>query len=306
MRASIRYGKANVAVYRTYARPLTGLRTIPESAFAGRDNVLFGADVDVEVFGDNFLPAYTRGDNANVVATDTMKNFIHAMALEFDGATLEALLDFLARRFLATYPQMQSLRLKARELPFPAARVPTGEGFSASDVLFGRGREEYATATLDVERAGGSVRVAAHRCGREGLQLVKITGSAFARFARDDYTTLPEVTDRPLFIYLDVGWQYADVADAVGPDPARYVAAEQVGDCVRAVFDRFVSMSIQHLVHEMGRRLLERFPQLASVSFEAQNRLWDTAAVSAADPKVIVYCDPRPPYGSIGLTLARE
>jgi urate oxidase len=70
-------------------------------------------------------------------------------------------------------------------------------------------------------------------------------------------------------------------------------------------FHRFVSQSIQHLVHEMGQRVLQRFPRLAEVSFEAQNRLWDTAAVSDADPRVKVYCDPRPPYGRIGLTLTR-
>ena len=70
-------------------------------------------------------------------------------------------------------------------------------------------------------------------------------------------------------------------------------------------FHRFVSQSIQHLVHEMGQRVLERFPQLTEVSFEAQNRLWDTAAVSELDGRVKVYCDPRPPFGRIGLTLRR-
>ncbi len=88
---------------------------------------------------------------------------------------------------------------------------------------------------------------------------------------------------------------------AVLPD-----TAEQVRDVVQVVFHEFVSMSIQHLMHEMGQRLLARFPQLAGVSFEGQNRLWDTAAVSEADEKVKVYTDPRPPYGSLHLTLTRE
>ncbi len=83
------------------------------------------------------------------------------------------------------------------------------------------------------------------------------------------------------------------------------MASEQVRDLVELVFHEFVSLSIQHLVHEMGQRLLARFRQLASVSFEAQNRLWDTAAVADTDERVKVYTDPRPPYGSIGLTLER-
>ncbi len=307
MKPAIRYGKGQVSFYRTYARPLVGLTAIPESGFTGRQNVLFAADVDVEVFGENFLPAYTEGDNSGVVATDTMKNFVHRVALEFPGATLEGFLAYLGRRFRTTYGQMESLRLTGREAPFVAARVPGEDGgFTESAVLFGRSRDDRAYAQLGLERAGAGARVTEHRCGQQELQLIKVTGSAFARFVRDDFTTLPERTDRPLFVYLDVYWRYADAVDAVGEEPTRYVAAEQVRDLVQATFHQFVSMSIQHLVYEMGRRILARFPQVAEVSFEAQNRLWDTAQESDADPRVKVYTDPRPPYGMIGLTLRRE
>jgi urate oxidase / 2-oxo-4-hydroxy-4-carboxy-5-ureidoimidazoline decarboxylase len=306
MHATIRYGKGQVTLYRTYAAPLAGLEPIPESPFAGRANTLFAVDVDVEVFGDNFLAAYTEGDNRDVVATDTMKNFILRQALAFEGATLEGLLAFLARQFLQTYPVMHTLRLSGRQVPFAAATVPQESGgFGASGVLFSRSHDDHALATLDVERSGDDVAFTAHRCGQVGLQLIKLTGSSFTSFVRDEFTTLPERVDRPLFIFLDVFWRYADAAQAVGDSPG-YVAAEQVRDCVAAVFHRFVSRSIQHLVYEMATALLGRFPQLAEVSFEAQNRLWDTAAVREDDERVKVYCDPRPPYGMIGLTLKRD
>ena len=73
MEREIEYGKAEVSFYRTYAAPLV-VTPIPESPFTGRDNLLFAASVDVDVYGANFLPAYIDGDNSNVVATDTMKN----------------------------------------------------------------------------------------------------------------------------------------------------------------------------------------------------------------------------------------
>ncbi len=308
MRYSIRYGKAEVALYRTYASSLQGLTPIPESPFIGRTNTLFAVEVMVEVFGDNFLPAYTEGDNRNVVATDTMKNFIHMQALGYDGATLEGLLAYLGRRFLQAYPQIMSLRMTGKELPFHPARVPQseGDGFGDSTVLFRRSHDDYALAVIEIEREGDDVKVTGHRCGRVGLQLIKITGSSFRSFARDEWTTLPERVDRPLFIYLDVGWKYGDIADMLAPDHGRYIAAEQIYDLVTVTFHEFVSNSIQHLVHEMGQRLLARFPQISEVSFEAQNRLWDTAAGSEADERVKVYSDPRPPYGMIGLTLTRE
>jgi urate oxidase len=307
VRTEIGYGKAQISVYRTHAAPLTGVPPIPESTFTGRPNTLFAAEVDVEVFGDNFLPAYTEGDNRLVVATDTMKNFVLRQALAFDGATLEGLLAFLGGQFLATYPQMQRLRLTGTEQPFTAAPVPTaGGGFEASGTLFSRSHNDYTTARLDVTRAGEGVVVTDHRCGRRGLQLIKLTGSAFAQFARDEYTTLPERIDRPLFIHLDVFWEYGDSAQLLAPDATEYIAAEQVRDVVQVTFHTFVSQSIQHLIHEMGTRLLARFPQMAAVSFAAQNRLWDTAFVADDDPQVKVYTDPRPPYGLITLTLRRE
>ena len=308
MAAEISYGKAQVPMYRTYAREMSGLRSVPESAFQGRKNILFGVEVDVEVFGDNFMPAYTHGDNSNVVATDTMKNFILRQGLNYSGATIEGFLYFLGTQFFATYPQMHRLRLTGREQPFDAVSVPgdTGVQSSESEVLFSRSHGSYAYAMLEMERVDGGAKITGHRCGHLGMQLIKITGSSFAQFVRDEYTTLPERIDRPLFIYLDVYWKYGDSANMVSSDLSNYVAAEQVRDVVQVVFHRFVSMSIQHLVHEMGNTLLERFPEATEVSFEAQNRLWDLALTSEEDEKVKVYTDPRPPYGLIRLTLSRD
>jgi urate oxidase len=303
--AQINYGKANVSFYRTYARPLAGLTPIPESSFVGRTNILFAYDVEVQVLDQTLAAAYTEGDNSLVVATDTMKNFIHQVAIEFEGATLEEYLLFLGRRFFQTWSHVASLRLLGRELPYPAAMVPADGGFGPSSVLFSHNRDDFGSASLEVVRDGADARIVDHRAGRERLHLIKVTGSAFADFVRDQYTTLPAVKDRPLYVYLDAFWRYAEVEDAVASDHARYVAAEQVRDLVATTFHDFVSMSIQHLMHEMGQRLLARFPQLAEVAFDGQNRLWDTVVVSQADEKVKSYCDPRPPYGRLHLTLRR-
>ncbi|MGA7729816.1 MAG: urate oxidase [Chloroflexia bacterium] len=309
MPARISYGKAQVSVYRTYGTPMSGVTVIPESRFSGVPNMLFAVEVEVEVFGDNFMPAYTEGDNSNVVATDTMKNFILYQALHYTGSTLEGFLYFLGMRFLAEYPQMGSLRVAGRELPFEPAVVPAGhEGvLSESGVLFNRTHDGYGIATLWLERddSGQGVRVTGHECGCVDLQMIKVTGSSFASFARDAHTTLPERKDRPLFIYLDVRWRYSDPAAITDGDLARYISTRQVRDFVGATFHSFVSMSIQHLVHEIGVRLMTRFPQVEQVSFKAQNRLWDIA-FEADDGKAKVYTDPRPPYGSITLTLDRE
>jgi urate oxidase len=308
VRHEIRYGKADVKVYRTHAEPLSGITPIPESPFSGRDNVLAAAEIEVIVRGTQFLDAYTKGDNRLVVATDTMKNFIHAASLNSRARALEEWLLEIGTAFLDTYPHMERLTMLGRDLPFPAALVPAadGDGFEASDRLFSRERCDYGTARLELARdASGRVEIADHESGRRELQLIKISGSAFADFARDEHTTLPERRDRPLYIWCDIGWTYADPSHAVLGDAARYVASEQVADLANAVFHEFVSLSIQHLVNEIGLRMLDRWPQLASVSFDAQNRLWDVG-VEADDGRTKTYADPRPPYGHIGLVLRRD
>jgi urate oxidase len=303
----ISYGKARVPLYRVYARPLTGLVPIAESSFTGRDNVLVGAEIDIEVFATEVLPAYTQGDNRRVVATDTMKNVILKEALAYDGATLEGFLAHLGRRFLTLYPEMGHIRLTGRELPFVAAQVPDNAGgFIASDVLFSRAHDDYGVATLEYALEDGRPRLLAHQCGRVGLQLLKVSGSAFTRFARDEHTTLPERGDRPLFIHLDIHWRYADPASFLATSPLGYVVSDQVRDLASTVFHEFVSESIQHLVHEIGTRLLDRCPQLAEVSFAAQNHTPDPVAESPDDPRQKVYSTPFPAHGLIRLRLTRN
>lgn len=291
MRYDISYGKHEVSFYRAHARPLV-VPSIPESGFTGRDNLLLGGIATVDVFGDNFLPSYTEGDNSMVVATDTMKNFVYAHALAYEGATVEGLAGFLARRFVEAYPHMQAVRVRIDEIPFTSQsdRLATWDGRSDHGMV-------------SVEWAGDGLRDLV--AGRLGMRMVKLTGSAFADFHRDRYTTLPEVRDRPLHVFLECRWRYRDPAAVAGGETERLVPSEQVRDHLAHTFDGFVSMSIQHLVHEMGLRLLDRFPQLEEVEFVAQNRLWDTSASSERDPQVRVFSNPKPAHGNITLRLTR-
>ena len=251
-----------------------GKLRVPVHRIAGDD--VFACEVDVEVLGSNFAPAYTEGDNSNVVATDTMKNFILRESLQFDGSALEGLVAFLGRRFLEVYPVMEAVRVGARELRFDRL----------GERVYGRSGDDHGVATAEPD---GTVRG-----GRHGLLLLKTRGSAFTRFARDEYTTLPERGDRPLFIRLDVDWRYAD--------PSRPVDSRAVRDHLAATFDDFVSESIQHLVHEMGTRLLADHEQLAELTFTAENHTRDPVGEEGGRK---VYTDPFPAQGLITLTLTR-
>ena len=304
--ARISYGKLEVPVHRVGVTPLRGLPEVPESPLRALDSGLLACVVGMEVLGELFLPAYTEGDNSRVVATDTMKNVILRRALDYDGATLEGFLDALGRSFLARYEDMEGLRVSARELPFH--RVGVGPDGAPSARLFSLADGDHGAAALEFGRGeGGRAVLIAQESGHVGLRLLKTTGSAFTRFARDDDTTLPERGDRPLFVHLDVHWTYADPADALAADPSRYVAPAQVRDVVATVFDELVSESIQHLVHEMGERLLARYPGLEEVRFTGQNHTHDPVPGSAKgdEPGPKAYTSAFPAWGLITLALRR-
>ncbi|MBK8137050.1 MAG: urate oxidase [Chloroflexi bacterium] len=305
MKYTISYGKGNIALYRSFSGHLEGLTPIPESPFTGRQHGLFAVDLEVEVFGSAFLPAYTHGDNSKIVATATMTNFALQKALTYPGATLEGFLYYLGQEYLNQYPDMESLRLTANEIAFPASNLTGDSGvtLTPSDRLFAPQPGSYGFASINVTRDGGRIVVTSHECGRKDIKLFKLTGNAFANFARDSFTTLPEKTDRPLYIYLDMGWKYGDFNDALQTSHAKFIHPQQVYDHIQHTFHDFVNMSIQHLIHEMGTRLLDRFPQMSEVSFNAQNRLFDTAAGDVGEPRV--FMDPRPPYGMLNLKITR-
>ena len=256
------YGKDAVSVYRIEG-----------------DN-LFACEVRVIVRGDAFETSYTDGDNSLVVATDSMKNFVHRMGLEYEGDTLEGFVALVGGRLLESYEHMDGVQVAARQVPFERVR---------GNVLRRR-YDDYAVAELDLGRDG----IVSARSGWKGLHLIKLTGSSFAGFVRDEYTTLPEAEDRPLFVHMDLHWTNAD--------QSRCARCEDVRDLAVSTFCEIRSASIQELVYQIGERLLETFSEIATVDFYAENRLWDTAQQGEG---ASVYTDARPPFGVITLTLER-
>jgi urate oxidase/2-oxo-4-hydroxy-4-carboxy-5-ureidoimidazoline decarboxylase len=279
----IQYGKTRVVFFR----------------LARRAAPPFAASVTIDVFGERFAASYTEGDNREVVATDTMKNFVYATAADFDGRSLEAYVAFLGERLLGTYPNMERIRVTAHEVPLDPGHAPSPP--EGSNVVFRLTRTDVEMSEVDLERRGEAIVYAAARSGLEGLRLLKTTGSSFASFARDQYTTLPDLNDRPLTIRMDVHWRYIDPTTAAAEHT--HVAAELVRRAVEVTFHDLNSRSIQQLVHEMGTRLLKLFPPMSEIAFAAENHTPDVVAEGKGD--VRVFAEPRQTFGKIGLVLRR-
>lgn len=300
------YGKGDVFAYRTYLKPLTGIKQIPESPFTGRNNILFGANVKVEVGGKAFLPSFTEGDNGLIVATDSMKNFIQRHLGSYDGTTMEGFLKYVAESFLNKYPQIETVRLIGEEVPFNTTTTAMNNGLTESDLVFRRSRNERAQAVIEMMRTTEGHEIVEHNSGIIDLQLIKVSGNSFVGFVRDEYTTLPEDGNRPLFIYLNIAWEYENLEDALGAVPLAYVAAEQVRDIACSAFHELETPSIQNLIFFIGCRILERFPQLSEVRFQSQNHTWDKVVDEIPNSKGKVYTEPRPPYGFQVFSVTKE
>lgn len=297
------YGKKDVFVYRTYAKPLR-VKSIPESNFTHRENILFCADVQIAVHGD-FLHNYTKGDNTNCVATDSMKNFIQIEAAKFEFGTIDSFLTEIAKRFITKYPQVDQIDLSAQETPFHAVAVEKDQRIENSGIVFRPARTERARATVSVARNGDDLEIIEYSSGIQDIHLIKITGNSFYGYVQDEYTQLPEETDRNLFIYVDIDWTYNHVDDGVDLNPMNYVPAEQVRDIAASVFHDLKNNSIQHLVYHVGLRILERFPQLKDVSFYTNNRTWMKVVDEIEGSEGKVYTEPPLPYGFQSFTVTR-
>lgn len=274
------YGKGDVIAYRLNR---DGMASEGQSAF-------FGASVLILIYGDAFWPTYTTGDNSSLIATDSMKNFIQRETMNFSGGDLELYCYFLADKFMGLYPQVEGVQVSASQIPYQA--------LAASGISFVPSGPDCANARIELVREGAAIRMREMRSGINGFRLLRLSGSAFKGFVRDQYTTLPDIMNRPLHMWLDLDWTYVDEPSAF----SKGVVTTQTRRIVHEVFDGFESGSIQQVIYKIGSRMLQDIPVIAEIQLEANNRTWDTIAESDT---LGVYTDARPPYGCLGLTLKR-
>jgi len=303
---TVSYGKGDVFAYRTFLSPLIAVKQIPESDFTGRSNTVFGVNVKIEVGGQTLLPSFTEGDNSLVVATDSMKNFVQRHLGSYEGATIEGFVQYVAEEFLKKYDHIDTIKIIGEEVPFEETTKASANGVTHSDLVFKHSRNEKSVATIEMVRNERTIDIVQQSSGVLDLQLIKVRGNSFVGFIRDEYTTLPEDSNRPLFIYLNIGWEYEDTGDSTGSAPYSYVCAEQVRDIATSIFHELETPSIQYLIYLIGCRVLERFPQLREVSFQSQNHTWDPVVEEIPNSEGKVYTEPRPPYGFQYFTVTKE
>jgi len=140
--------------------------------------------------------------------------------------------------------------------------------------------------------------------GLKDLVLLKSTGSEFAGFLKDEYTTLAETSDRILATSLIARWRYQSPVRLTGWDEA-YAQIRQI------MLERFAtvhSLALQQTLWEMGRAVLQARADVAEIRLSAPNRhhfLADLAPFGLDNPGEVFYAADRP-YGLIQCAVQRD
>jgi urate oxidase len=252
--------------------------------------------VAVRLEGD-FDRVHTDGDNAPVLATDTMRSTVYALAQQHLTGAIEDFGIALAARYLDAAPAASLAEVTLHE-----------HGWSRADVdgephphTFTGGIAEAATATVTVRRSGGPAVV---RSGITGLTLLKTTGSAFSGFLRDEFTVLAETEDRILATELTADWAFLLDGRTPSYDDVRTTARRTL---VQA-FATHDSKSVQHTLYAMGAALLEKCDDVREVSMRMPNKHHVAVDLSpfGIDNDRAVFVATDRPFGVIEGTVTRE
>jgi urate oxidase len=243
--------------------------------------------VAIALEGD-FAASYREGENAAVIATDTMKNTVYALAGEHLSGAIESFGLVLGRHFLAE-PQVDRVRVSIDE----HAWRPIGKAADA----FTRDASSTRTARVAVGRNATMIDA-----GFTGLSLMKTTRSAFEGFPRDRFTTLPETADRLMATKVTISWRYGSA------DLDFDATFDAVGSTFLEVFADHHSVSVQASIWIVGKAILERHPEVAEVSMSLPNLHHWTVDLSpfGIENDREVYVSTTEPHGLIEATIRRS
>ena len=249
-----------------------------------------------------FEAAYLTGDQSTVLPTDTQKNTAYAFAKLHGVASPEAYGLLLATHFVETVAPVTGARVEIEEFVWERAVIDGVE----HDHTWTRTGPEVRTAAITVEQTeAGLVRHIVG--GMKDLVILKSTGSEFAGFLSDGYTTLPETHDRVMATSLAARWRFDPAAvaadgidwDAVYPTVRTAMVRE---------FATLQSLALQQTLWHMGAAALEAVPELVEIRLQAPNRhhfVVDFAPFGLENSNEVFHADDRP-YGLIEATIERE
>lgn len=252
--------------------------------------------VSVTVEG-NFLPAYTAGDNADMLDARTMENAVFALAQDTPPEIGEEQIEQFGRR-LADYFLDNNLLVSRACVDLSEAswgRLPVGP--RSHHHAFSGEASERRTARVRVWRGGVSVE-----SGFADLRLLRTVGEAFAGFKPDPFATAPASASGVFACRLIAAWTYR--APEV-PFALYYQGARQL---LLEAFAEHDSHSPQHLLYTMGEAVLSGYQEIAEVHLQLDQVRYALVDLSrfGLDNRNEVFAPSSAPSDRFEVTVRRE
>lgn len=212
--------------------------------------------INIALEGD-FETIHTVGDNSLCLPTDTMKNTVYALAGQTrEIEEIEAFGQRLVAHFLENNQQVSRVTIDIAEHAWKRMKFDGAEHNHA----FVRGSDEKHTAKINATR--DEVKI---ESGVEDMIVLKTTRSGFVGFIKDEFTTLPETTDRIFSTAIKATWRYKN------PDAATDSAFQGIRQTILRVFAGHDSLSVQHTLYAMGEAILDEFKEIEEIAFSLPN-----------------------------------
>ena len=240
-----------------------------------------------------FDAAYVDGDQSRVLPTDSQKNTCFAFAKEHGLDQIEDYALALGRHFVDDIESVAGARVEIEEYAWERVVVDGIE----HDHSWTRRGDAVRTAAVTV--VGSDAWVVS---GLKDLVLLKSTGSEFAGFMHDKYTTLAATHDRVLATSLVARWRWdrADQDWGATHSAIRQTLVERFADVH--------SLALQQTLWEMGRAVLKAHDAVAEIRLSAPNKhhfIVDLTPFELDNPGVVFHADDRP-YGLIQASVTRD
>ncbi|WP_407572170.1 factor-independent urate hydroxylase [Deinococcus altitudinis] len=240
--------------------------------------------VNVAMEGD-FQAAHVLGDNTDLLATDTVRNTVYALAEDGLTSSVEEYGKVLIRHLVQAGPKVSHVRVSFTEHLWQRT-VSDGQ---EHDHSFSRLMPKH---TAWVEGDGQSFTVMS---GIDELFILKTTQSGWEGFLREGYTSLPDTNDRILATVVTAKWEYL-------PGEVDYdVVWQRVYDQLLSTFGDHYSPSMQNTLYRMGEAILTRCPEISRIHFSFPNRhhiRYNLERFGLENPNTIFHADAEP-YGLI-------
>lgn len=280
---SNRYGKAEVRLVHVE-------RSTPV-------HVITDVNVTSQLLGD-FGDSYYTGANDNVIATDTQKNTVYALARQGGVPSIEEFGLRLARNYVGAYDYVTGARMEIEQFEWDRIQTATGQ----HNHSFVKGASIVRNTLVRKDKDREIVL-----SGLRNLVVLKSTGSEFHGFPDVPYTSLAETDDRVMATSVSARWAYAN-SGAVADQLDWNAIFTSVKALMLAEFANLHSMALQQTLFSMGRVVLEAHPEILEIRLSMPNIhhfVVDLGKWDLDNPNTVFYAADRP-YGLIEAAVVRD